>query len=253
MKTTQRLMRVLSGKIVYIVKTTDKLTTRVNGLSDTLRDIDKTFLGWQRELQSFASKEHCHYETSLEFFSKYTMQIIRALSSLLRLIELEDFTRQTEHLTKQDLIGYSALPRSISTELSAQLSAVPSLRATSSALNSGFPLLIPPLLDYDFTPNHKFKLNILFTVSHVSSNEKYCTIQPLTPLKDNISGICFTSPMSRDDVMLVTCSTESCFIKPAALHKCYREEDTVLCPRSLLLKASSTDWLGLPWHPNSRL
>lgn len=169
MKTSQRISRVIQGKTVYLLKTTDKLTTRVNGLAETLRDVDRTFLGWESEFQKFASKEQCHYETSLEFLSKYTMQMNRVLSSLLHLLELEDFTRQTEPVTKRDLIGNNDLPRSIATELSAQLSAIPSLRGTSSALNNGFPLLIRPLLDYDFTANHKFNLNILFTVPHVSS------------------------------------------------------------------------------------
>ena len=253
MKTSQRLVQTLNGKTVFLIKTSDKLTTRVNGLSEALRDVDRTFSGWERELHSFANKEQCHYEASLEFLSKYTMQMNRALSSLLRLLELEDFTRQTEHITKRDLISYNDLPRSIATELSAQLSSLPALRATSDALNQGFPLLIRPLLDYDFTAQHKLKLNILFTVPHVFSREKFCTIQPLTPLKYNISGICFTGPMSRDDVMLVTCSNQRYFIKPAALNKCYRDDDTILCPKSLLLKASRTDWLGLPWSPNSRL
>ena len=132
------------------------------------------------------------------------------------------------------MVGFNDLPRSISTELSAQLSAIPSLTTTIEALDSGFPLIIRPLLDYDFSTNNKFKLNILFSVPSLTPNNNFCTVQSLTPLKYNISGVCFTGPLSREDVMLVTCQV-------------------VLCPKSLLLKATHTDWLAMAWTPRSRL
>lgn len=39
----------------------------------------------------------------------------------------------------------------------------------------------------------------------------------------------------------------------AALHKYYTTIEAVLCPKSLLLKATHTDWLGMAWTPRSRL
>ena len=93
------------------------------------------------------------------------MEINRALASLLRLQELDDFVRQAEKITTRELFGFNDLPRSISTELSAQLSAIPSLKATEDALDSGFPILIRPILDYDFSVNSKFKLGILTRLS----------------------------------------------------------------------------------------
>ena len=97
------------------------------------------------------------------------------------------------------------------------------------------------LLDYDFTANHKFKLNLLFTAPRISSNKKFCTIQPLTTLKYNISGICFTGLMSWDDVMLVRCSKTHYFIKPATPRKCYWEEDIILCLKSCFV-VTVTSW-----------
>lgn len=44
-----------------------------------------------------------------------------------------------------------------------------------------------------------------------------------------------------------------CFVHTAALHKCYTTIEAVLCPKSLLLKATHTDWLGMAWKPRSRL
>ena len=63
-----------------------------------------------------------------------------ALASLLCLQELDDFVRQTEKITTQDLVGFNNLPCCISTELSAQHSTIPSLKATVNTLDSGFPL-----------------------------------------------------------------------------------------------------------------
>ena len=90
------------------------------------------------------------------------MEINPTLASVLRLQELEDFIHQTVKITYQ---------------LSTQLAALLSSHAMSEALDNGFPLLICPLLDYDFSANHKFKLNILFTIPHITPNKEFCIIQ----------------------------------------------------------------------------
>ena len=159
MSTTQRMVHTVYGKQVYLIKMTDRLTTRVKSLSDALRTVDKTFRAWQTEFRAFAKTEQCHHDAS--FLSTYTMEINRPLASLLLLQELDDFVRQAEKITTRELVGFNDLPRSISTELSAQLSAIPSLKATVDALDSGFPILIRPILDYDFSVNIKFKLGTL--------------------------------------------------------------------------------------------
>ena len=53
--------------------------------------------------------------------------------------------------------------------------------------------------------------------------------------------------------MLVICPTQHYFVNPAALCKCYTTSEVVLCPKSLLLRATHTDWLGMAWMPRSRL
>ena len=178
------------------------------------------------------------------------MEVNRALTSHLHLQELDDFLRQAEKITNHELTGFKDLPRSISTELSAQLSAILSLKTTIKALDRGFPLIIRRLLNYDFSTNNKFKINIFFTVPSLTPNNNFCTVQSLTPLKYNISGVCFTGPLSSEDVMLVTCPTHRYFVNPAAL--CTTSE-VVLCPKSLLLRATHTDWLVMTWTPRSRL
>ena len=158
---------------------TDKLTTRVNGLSETLRTVDKTFRTWQSEFQALAKTEKWHHDSSLEFLSKYTMEVNRALTSLLHLQELDDFVGQAEKITNHELVGFNDLTRSISTELSAQLSAILSLKTTIEALDRGFPLIIRPLLNYNFSTNNKFKIYILFTVPSLTPNNNFCTVQSL--------------------------------------------------------------------------
>lgn len=98
-------------------------------------------------------------------------------------------------ITTRELVGFNDLPRSISTELSAQLPTIPSLKSTVDALDSGFPLIIRPILDYYFSVNSKFKLNILFTIPSLTAYNEFCTLQSLTPLKYNVSGVCFTFPL----------------------------------------------------------
>ena len=250
MSTTQRLVPTVYGKKVFFIKMTDKLTIRVNDLSETLRTVDKTFRTWQSAFQALAKTEKCHHDSSLEFLSKYTMEVNRALTSLLHLQELDDFVRQAEKITSHELAGFKDLPCSISTELSAQLSAILSLNSTIKALDRGFPLIIRRLLNYDFSTNNKFKINIFFTVPSLTPNNNFCTVQSLTPLKYNISGVCFTGPLSRKDIMLVTCPTHRYFVNPAALRT---TSEVVLCPNSLLLRDTHTDWLGMAWTPRSRL
>ena len=253
MSITQRLVHTVYGKQVYFIKMTDKQTTRVNGLSQTLCTVDKTFHTWQSEFQALATTEKCHHDSSLEFLSKYTIKVNRALTSLLHLQELDDFVLQAEKITNHELVGFKDLPRSISMELSAQLPAILSLKTTIEALDHGFPLIIRPLLNYDFSTNNKFKINILFTVPSLTPNNNFCTVQSLTPLKYNISGVCFTGPLSCEDVMLVTRPTHRYFLNPAALCKCYTTSEVVLCTKSLVLRATHTDWIGMAWTPHSRL
>ena len=67
MSTTQRMVHTVYGKQVYLIKMTDRLTTRVKSLSDALRTVEKTFRAWQAEFRAFAKTEQCHHDASLEF------------------------------------------------------------------------------------------------------------------------------------------------------------------------------------------
>ena len=75
MSTTQRMVHTVYGKQVYLIKMTDRLTTRVKSLSDALRTVEKTFRAWQAEFRAFVKTEQCHHDASLEFLFTYTMEI----------------------------------------------------------------------------------------------------------------------------------------------------------------------------------
>ena len=50
LSTSQSMIHVLNGKIVYILMATDSLTTKLNRLSWHLKIIDHTFTTWQTQL-----------------------------------------------------------------------------------------------------------------------------------------------------------------------------------------------------------
>ena len=91
---SQSLFRLLNGKIVYLFKTTDTLTTRTNRLSQDLRTIDHTLSVWQAELRKVSAWSKCHESMLFEFLSKHSNAINRAFIALLRLTEIQDVLHQ---------------------------------------------------------------------------------------------------------------------------------------------------------------
>ena len=72
---TQSLIRNINGIFVYIRKTTDSLTTKLNRLSQDLRLVDNTFSRWQSQLTAFAKSNTCHDSIMYEFFSKHANEV----------------------------------------------------------------------------------------------------------------------------------------------------------------------------------
>lgn len=93
-----------------------------------------------------------HHNTLLEFMSHFTTSTNRAFYAL-RLKEIQGTLNQITHLTQKTLIGYSQLPRFITTEISARLDTDQSLSLTAKALKEGFPMLINPLKTLNTTAN----------------------------------------------------------------------------------------------------
>ena len=120
MSTTDSLTHSVNGKVVYLIKTTDNLNTKLTSVIGTLHDIDSTLTDWAQSLANFSKTEQCHHNSLLEFMSHFSTSTNRAFYALLRLNEIQDTLNQITHLTQKTLIGYSQLPRFITTEISAR-------------------------------------------------------------------------------------------------------------------------------------
>lgn len=158
------MTKILQGKTVYLAKITDKLVTKVNNLQSSLRYIDKVFLAWQGKLTQFADHENCHFNNFMEFLSKFSLEVTRAFSTLLRLLEIKDILHQTQKLHAKESVGLQDLPAFVSSELQLRLKQLPHLQSTSAALDSGFSLLLQPLVDFSYDQTKNIAANILFTV-----------------------------------------------------------------------------------------
>ena len=91
----------------------------------------------------------------MEFLSKFSLEVTRAFSTLLRLLEIKDISHQTQKLHAKESVGLQDLPAFVSSALQLRLQQLPHLQSTSAALDSGFSLLLQPLVDfsYDQTKN----------------------------------------------------------------------------------------------------
>ena len=251
--TTRDLIKTVKGKTVSLAKISDKLTTKVNNLQSVLRTVEANFHEWQSKLLTFSVKDSCHFNNFMEFLSKFSLEITRTFSTLLRFIEINDVIHQVHKLHDKQLVGFDDLPSFLSTEIQLRLKAIPSLRDTVFALDSGFPLLLQPLIDYRYQNSKALSLNILFTVPELPSTSPFCTIEYLLPIKYNISGTCYQGPITRDELTLLHCGNSDYVLHKSILDKCYQSDDTFVCPQNILHLANGTGWLGFPWHKNSKL
>ena len=112
MSEAHNLVKNLNGKIVYLVKTTDLVNSKVTQVIASLRLISRAFSVLQKQVSSFASKVTCHCNMQQEFTSLFAMEVNKTLTSLLRLTEV-DLLRQIAHLTKRNLIARSEVAREI--------------------------------------------------------------------------------------------------------------------------------------------
>ena len=229
MSMTQSLVHTVNGKIVYLIKTSDNLNTKLTSVIGTLHDIDVTFTERAQSLSYFSKIEQCHHNSILEFISHFSTFVDRAFYALLRLTEIQDTLTQITHLTQKVLVGYSNSPRFVATEISARLDANNSMALTENALKEGFPLLVNPFVNIEHT-GKQLDLSILLTIPEIPNMRSFGTVEYLSPIKYNISGTCYTGPITYDDLALITCSNTKSLIKAASLAKCYQEDSSLLCP-----------------------
>ncbi len=249
----QHLVQTVNGKTIYLANISDKLVTKVNNLQSSLKEVDSNFHNWQKKLQEFSVGESCHLNNFLEFLSKFSVEVTRTFSTLLRFIEIKDILHQTHNLHNKQLVGFDELPSFLAAEIQLRLRSFSSLQTTAETLDAGFPLLMQPLVDYHYQPSKSMGINILFTVPELRDDHTFCTIEYLLPIKYNISGTCFHGPIIRDELALLRCQNSEFILKKSVLDKCFHTSTTFVCPQHLLHLVNDTDWLGLPWHKNTKL
>ena len=194
MSEAHNLVKNLNGKIVYLVKTTDLVNSKVTQVIASLRLISRAFSVLQKQVSSFASKVTCHCNMQQEFTSLFAMEVNKTLTSLLRLTEV-DLLRQIAHLTKRNLIGYADLPRFLTEEISLKLSSVDTLAPAIDALKNGFSVILNPLVDTKFPSQRKLQMHFLFLLPVlVSLNKVYNSLvqdftRHLTKLNSDIASV----------------------------------------------------------------
>ena len=252
LRVSRSLTRTINGKLVYVIKTTDSLTTKVNRLSSDARLMEATFTDWQDKLNRFAAGTKCHDGLLFEFLSKHSWAVNQAFASFLRLTEIQDILHQLAGLTKKALFGYSMLPRFLDTEIHAKLASDQSLLYTVKALQDGFPILINPMVDIEHHGQH-ITARLLLTIPVLPNLAAFCTIEYLSPLKFNLSNTCYTGPVTATNFALVSCPTSKQLVTTEMLQQCYKDSSTIICPQHILNFATNISWLGFPFNPDVKL
>ena len=253
MHSAQLMMHIIYGKTVYLVKTTDMLSSKLNQVIHSLNLMAGAYSGWNARFAEYAKDQNCHFNLHQEFTSIYTMEVNKALIALLRLTEIDDLLRQLAHLSRKNLVSFADLPGFLSTELTIKLSSVSALANTVDALKDGFPLIIEPLVDYQLSTSRNLQLHLLFTLPTLDTQQAICTIEQLVPLSYQIDGKCFGGSLTRHDLVLLTCDNTRYVLKQAELEQCFKGETALLCPANMLSTLENPLWLGLKWTPQTRL
>ena len=252
MQDLQSMIHVVNGKTAILIKTANIMTRKLNSLILDVRQIDSTLQEWQELLNIRGRFWNCTTNTLLEFLGKFAGQTVQLFFTILRLLEADDIVRQAKRLEGKPLVVISELPDFVATELMRQLKIHEDMKNTIKALHTGFPLLMQPLVNYQHSET-ALKLNILMTVPQIKDQNAICTLQYLTPVKYNISGTCYTGPVTRRDLALIVCPNSRSIIRTDTLNKCIKQDETFLCPEIVIPREEEPQWLGMYWTPTSKV
>ena len=104
--TVHAMAKTIQGKTIYLVKITDKLVTKVNNPQSALGNVGKTLATWQTQLQQFATHKNCHFNNFMEFLSKFSLEVTRTFSTLLRFTESMIFYIHLTNYMNSKLLDY---------------------------------------------------------------------------------------------------------------------------------------------------
>ncbi len=252
MRIYQYFVAAVNGKVAYLFKIADQLNSKLDLLGKNLKKVDHTFTDWQKQLEVFSNSARCSESMTIEFLSKYTAEVNRAFTSFLRLFEVQDTLSQVCRLNGKTLVGYSDLPKFISSQLSAKLLVDRLLALTVTALEQGLSVFASPMVDVEHD-SRDLNVNILFLAPEIASKSNFCVVEHLTQLKFNLSGTCFTVPVRQTNLALITCPNSKQIVSVESLYRCFSSELGFLCPTNVLKTVTNLQWLGLAWNPQLKL
>ncbi|KAL9973740.1 hypothetical protein ACROYT_G020234, partial [Oculina patagonica] len=187
----------------------------------------------------------------LEFLSKQSNAILRTFVSLLRLTEIQDILHQFSLLDTKTLFGLPHIPSFLHSQIISRLSTDPTMKYTTPALKDGFPLLINPMVDIEHNGNH-IEASVFLTIPEVPNLNAFCTIEYLTPIKYQSKNVCYSGPVTKLDLALISCPDSKYIISSETLKKCYQDTTAFICPSNVLTLATNISWLGFPFRPDSK-
>ena len=117
LKTSRKLIHNINGKVVYLVKASDRLHSQVNAITASMKILDKTLHTWKQQLNTFSRIETCRYNTNIEFMAKFSDNINVVFTTVLRLFEITNVVQQVVRLKEQTLIGFQHLPNFLSAKI----------------------------------------------------------------------------------------------------------------------------------------
>ena len=251
-KTSRKLIHNVNGKVVYLVKATDKLHSQVNAITSSMQTLEDTLHTWKDQLNSFSRIETCQYNTNVEFLAKFSDNINVVFTTMLRLFEITNIVQQVIRIKDQTLIGFQHLPNFLTAKISKDLAQIDDLSHTLLALKNGYPLILHPNVDFEYSKTNELQMNLLFTIPEIK-DEQYCTVEYLKPIIFKINSSCYSGPIRNSDYALITCLSERYITKVESLHSCYIRSDHLLCPKTVLKTSNATSWLGISWRFNSNI
>ena len=140
---------MFSIHIRYLFKIGDQLNSKLDIFGKNMKAVDHTFADWKEQLEVFPNSARCYEIMTTEFLPKYTAEVNRAFTAFLSLFEVHDTLSHISRLNGKTFVGYSDLPKFLSSQLSAKLFVDSSFALTVTALEQGLSVLASPMLDIE--------------------------------------------------------------------------------------------------------
>ena len=176
----------------------------------------------------------------------------RAFASLLRLTEMQDALHQFSALETKTLFGFAHLLPFLHPQITSKLAMDSSMTYSIKALNKGFPLLINPMIDIEHVGN-QIEVSVLLTIPEIPDLNSFCTVEYLSPIKYNSSNTCYSGPVTKLNLVIISCPNSRQIVTTQALNKCYHDPTAFICPTNVLTVAINIFWLGFPYNPHTKL